>query len=538
MKKSTLFLIALLLVSPLCCSGPQVMVTATQEKQKGISYACWWPGLYSLPESDVSLAHLTETGANWISLIVTCYQDNLGSTRISAGESTPTDDDLIHALGQAHALGLKVMLKPHLDLSNDPSHWRGQIGQAYTSEVDWTEWFASYRTFIDHYADLAAAHGADQFCVGCELEGTTHREADWRTVVAGIRSRYTGPLIYAGNHSGEEVGMTWWDAVDVIGVDAYYPLSTKTNPSLDGLKAAWQPLVASLASLAARWQKPLVLTEIGYRSIDGTAMHPWDWQIQGRVDLQEQADCYRAAFESVYGQPWFAGIYWWSWSPDPLEGEPNDDGYSPHNKPAEDVLRRWFGGLSRRAPHRTPEPDPDRRIEILAEGLGEGWEDRSWRAERDYEASDMSYSGSLSLRARLDPWGAVSVWHPLFASYSYYYLEFYVRGSGGNEPQLWAYFYDRDGNPLLRTPVNDPRYIDGGKIEAGRWKLVSIPLADMGAARTLLSRFSLQDRGGQGTTTFWVDDLRIIGAKWRGERPRPTKRPTVRNIGVRVPRIP
>jgi hypothetical protein len=292
--------------------------TATRLEQRGISYACWGRGLYSLPDSDLSLAHLSETGANWISLIVTCYQDNLESTRIFAAESTPTDEDLIHALGQAHALGLKVMLKPHLDLANDPSHWRGQIGQAYATEAEWSAWFASYRDFIEHYADLAATHGADQFCAGCELMGTSRRESDWRAVLAGVRSRYEGPLIYAANHSGEEVELTWWDALDIIGVDAYYPLSSKTDPTLDELKDAWRPLVASLGSLAARWQKPLILTEVGYRSIDGTSMHPWDWQVEGKVDLQEQADCYRAALESLHGQPWFTGIYWWSWSPDHL----------------------------------------------------------------------------------------------------------------------------------------------------------------------------------------------------------------------------
>jgi hypothetical protein len=522
-----LFLLALLILVPPCCAWPQATVRPGPEKQKGMSYSCWWPGLYSLPESDISLAHLTETAANWISLIVTCYQENLESTEISANESTPTDDDLIHVLDQAHALGLKVMLKPHLDLSNDPTHWRGEIGQAYGTETQWAEWFASYRTFIEHYADLAAAYGADQFCVGCELEGTTQREAEWRAIVAGIRSRYGGPLIYAGNHSGEETGMTWWDAVDLIGVDAYYPLTTVANPSLDDLKSAWEPIVASLGSLAARWQKPLILTEIGYRSIDGTAMHPWDWQIEGEVDLQEQMDCYLAALESIYNQPWLGGIYWWSWSPDPLEGGPDDDGYSPHGKPAEDVLRRWYGGLRRSSPRRALEPNPDRSVEILAEGLGEGWVDVSWRAERDFEATDMVYRGTRSLRARLDPWGAVSISNPAFASYSYYFLDFYIRDSGGTEPQLWVYFYDRDGNPLLRIPVNDPRYIEGGTIESGRWKHVLIPLAEMGAVRKRLSRFSLQDRGGQGTSIFWVDDLRLIGATWRGERPRPAKRPTV-----------
>lgn len=525
MKKIAAFLFALVVASPLSCSGPQVMVIPSQVKQRGISYACWWPGLYSLPDSDLSLAHLTETGANWISLIVTRYQTGLGSTEIFAAESTPTDEDLVHALGQAHTLGLKVMLKPHLDLLNDPSHWRGQIGQAYTTETQWSEWFASYRAFIAHYADLAAAHGADQFCVGCELVGTTHRESDWRAVVAEVRSRYRGPLIYAGNHSGEEVGLTWWDALDMIGVDAYYPLSSHPNPSLDELKAAWQPLVASLGSLAARCQKPVILTEVGYRSIDGTAMHPWDWQVEGKVDLQEQADCYRAALESLYGQPWFAGIYWWSWGPDPLEGGPNDDGYSPHDKPAEDLLRAWFGGLRRRLPRRAPEPNPSRKIDIVGEGLGEGWVDSSWGADRDFEAAGMAHKGSLSLRARLDPWGAVSVSHPPFPSYSYYFLEFYVRSSGGDEPLLWAYFHDREGNPILRTPVNDPRFIGGGTIDSAGWKRVTIPLAEMGAARRPISRFSLQDRSGRGTDAFWIDDLVMTGAHWRGERSLPPRKP-------------
>src|SRR5512136_795658 len=79
------------------------------ERQKGISYATWTRGLYSSPDSDLSLVHLAETGANWISLIVTCYQNNLSSTQILAAESMSTDADLIHVIKQAHALGLKVM---------------------------------------------------------------------------------------------------------------------------------------------------------------------------------------------------------------------------------------------------------------------------------------------------------------------------------------------------------------------------------------------------------------------------------------------
>lgn len=149
-------------------------------------------------------------------------------------------------------------------------------------------------------------------------------------------------------------------------------------------------------------------------------------------------------------------------------------------------------------------------------------------ADHDLASTDQAHNGRSSLRARLDKWGAVSFGHLPFPSYSYYFLEFTIRSSGETEPLLWAYFHDREGKSLVRAVVNDNRYIEGGRIEPGRWKHVSIPLADLGAARRFLSRFSLQDRSGGGTTTFWVDDLRIVGAKWREERPRPSKQPLIR----------
>ena len=116
-----------------------------------------------------------------ISLIVTGYQETPWSTTIDAtSPSTPTDAELIHVINLAHKLGLKVMLKPHLDLRNEIENdwWRGEIGPDFTSEAQWAAWFASYRDFIEHYAQLAQTYGADQFCVGTELLGTTHRAED------------------------------------------------------------------------------------------------------------------------------------------------------------------------------------------------------------------------------------------------------------------------------------------------------------------------------------------------------------------------
>ncbi|MAF12521.1 hypothetical protein CMK11_18905, partial [Candidatus Poribacteria bacterium] len=83
-------------------------------RQKGIAFSSWMSGGYSTPAADQSLAELESTGATWTSLLVVGSQDTISSTDISARDDlTTTDEDLAHAIGEAHRLGLRVMLKPH-----------------------------------------------------------------------------------------------------------------------------------------------------------------------------------------------------------------------------------------------------------------------------------------------------------------------------------------------------------------------------------------------------------------------------------------
>ena len=208
--------------------------------QEGMNYASWWQGDYQQPWTDESMQSLADTGSNWVSIIVTCYQETYVDTTITCDlPRTPTDSDLIHAIRQAHALDLNVMLKPHLDLNNDPVHWRGDIGTGFTNEAEWLAWFAGYQTFFGRYAALAEAEGVRQFSVGTELVGTSGKETAWREVVTEVREQFSGSLVYAGNHDREATATTWWDALDYIGVDAYYPLASDNEPTKEELQAAW-----------------------------------------------------------------------------------------------------------------------------------------------------------------------------------------------------------------------------------------------------------------------------------------------------------
>jgi hypothetical protein len=481
---------------------------APQPKQNGMTYAGWWSGEYSQPEADLALQNLAATGSNWIALIVTGYQNTINSTSISFTDpQTPTDADLIHVITLAHKLGLKVMLKPHVDLlvSNQS---RGQIGKNFDTNSEWNAWFSSYRDFIEHYAELAEMHGVDQFTVGTELMSTAYRENDWRAVIAAVRQRYHGPITYAALYGGEETAITWWDAVDYIGVDAYYELTDKNNPSLTELKQGWVTPVNTLTNLANTWGKSILFTEIGYRSVDGANRQPWNSSGGGGVDLQEQADAYQAAFESVYDQPWFAGMFWWYWSTSPFKGGACDTDYTPYQKPAEDVLRSWYG-----APHSGLDPDYNRTMKIYTDRLETGWQDWSWDATRNLAATDHVYSGSKAVAATLQPWGGLSFRHSNFASEPYTWVEFYWHSSNDSptEQQLWLFVENESNVDLSQCAVDISKYVTEGSNKTD-WKQVRIPLIDLGGAGRTLNRISIQYRSDNDTASFWVDEFRLLGA--------------------------
>lgn len=342
--------------APLPTPTPPVVPVPASAFQKAMIFGAWGAGLYSSRDAEISLDNLLATGANSIEVVVVGIQSTVSSTTIDrTSRRTNTDADLTRVIQMAHQRGLKVMIKPQLDLSDDPAHWRGEIGTAFTSEGQWQAWFQAYKDWIVHYAELAQKNRVEIVCIGTELLGTTHRKEDWLRVIREVRQRYDGHLTYASHPDpafrmpGDFTRVEWWGAVDYIGVDVYYPLTTKNNPTVEELKRAWteRGYIAQLEGISRLFNKPIIFTEFGYRSVDGANKSPGAWQTPGAVDLQEQADLYQAALEVLWGKPWLAGIYWWQWVLSPVAsgsttGGPTDDGYSPYRKPAEEIIKRYY----------------------------------------------------------------------------------------------------------------------------------------------------------------------------------------------------
>jgi hypothetical protein len=302
-------------------------------KHRGICYAhAMRPGRgYGSGDSDASLRALAGMGVRWISITPFGFQRTSDATEIRwGGQRIAESDERLRAVtAQARALGLKVMLKPHIWLR--PPAWPGTINHA--TDAAWAQWFAAYRPFILHYAALARDAGMDAFCIGNELQYASLRDREWRDVIAGVRGAYPGPITY-GATAEEVTGVPFWDAVDFIGVSAYFPLVADRTPSRDALAGAWRPVSERLRALSARHGKRVVFTEIGYRSADFGAWRHWEIQDDAAVNMQAQANAYAAFFESVWGEEWMGGAYFWKWFSHPGHSGPGDNDFEFEGKPA------------------------------------------------------------------------------------------------------------------------------------------------------------------------------------------------------------
>jgi hypothetical protein len=325
---------------------------------KGITLVSFSAGEYSSGIAKTSEDALASTGATWAAVLVTQYMATRTSNTIAPAPSTPSDTDVIAAITEFHAKGLKVMLKPHVDVSDGT--WRGQIAPTNVSA-----WFASFTDFITHYAQLAHSQGVEMLCFGTEyvtMSGAANETA-WNNVIATIRSAaaggggYTGLLAYAANATfatDEFTSVSFWDnpELDIIGLDAYFPLTNHADPTVAELVAAWssnksgENIVLDVLNFAAAHPaKTTIFTEIGYRSVAGTNTAPYQFTpgggVTSTVDDAEQTNCYQAMYQ-IWSQhsAQMKGNFWWSWPVSPPDVATDTD-YTPWNKPVQAVLEAW-----------------------------------------------------------------------------------------------------------------------------------------------------------------------------------------------------
>ena len=312
---------------------------------KGMTEAAYQRRVLLEPRVYRSLDPLRIDGVDWMSLQVAWYQKNDTSNRIFAdGGQTPTDASVTDFIHYLNGLGMRVFLDVFVN-ANHQNAWQAAFRPSKPQA-----WFHSYDTYLVHYAKLAQADHVNLFAIGDEfdrLDDVPRYEPYFAKAISDVRRYYHGPVTYGADYTHYQK-VTFWKHLDVVGIDAYFPLSSAPKPTTSELQASWNHIANQLQSFRKSRglsHKPLVITELGYYSGRGAAKTPGDWTPAAPVDLGLQRRLYEATFQTIYQRSWLSGIFWFWWanpSNPHWKGGAQDNGYTPRGKPAEAVLRYYF----------------------------------------------------------------------------------------------------------------------------------------------------------------------------------------------------
>jgi hypothetical protein len=267
-----------------------------------------------------TLRDIQSVGGNWVTIHPYAgIGDGKGRGGLEEGEirgwnglgdeAPPTH--LTRPIREAQALGLKILVKPHLAYWGTRFNWRGDIH--FDTEESYQLFFNSYETWITQMA--ATCKNADAFVVGTELDQTLSHEKEWRRIIASIRKVTDVPLTYAANWDTYQK-VNFWDDLDVIGIQAYFPITEEPCDDHDQLRAGWERVMEELRTFGDTTNRRVVFTELGYNHTTKAAVRPWDYATEKGIEAEAtQEACMRVALEAIEAEPVVVGSFLWKWFP-------------------------------------------------------------------------------------------------------------------------------------------------------------------------------------------------------------------------------
>lgn len=301
---------------------------------------------YGSPAFEHGLDEAVRLGATWVSLTPFGRTWDGRATGIDKTFELPFAENqrnLARAVKQAHARGLRVLLVPHLWVES--GEWRAEIDPP--GDEGWQRFASAYRAFVLSWARLAKESRVDMLAVGVELRSwlTTTHAPSFLPILRDVRAAFPGLLTYAANW--DDVNETViWNELDVIGINAFYPLTDKTNASQADLVAGGREVSKKVEELAQLWQKPVMFNEFGYTARTDPALRPWEWPDHMKevtVDARAQAAAYRGLLAGMLSTRQLVGAFVWRLYADPDDlSQEAEWGFSPRGREAELALRDAF----------------------------------------------------------------------------------------------------------------------------------------------------------------------------------------------------
>lgn len=299
---------------------------------------------YMGSEAEHSIAKLKDIGVNTITIIPYSGFQSMNKPfrfRYTTGAGMENDAAIVHASYIAYQQRMVTMLKPQL------WSWLGWTGDIKMENAqDWDAFFEYYEEWIMHYALVAELYDFDIFCIGNEFQAASLSEhARWDELFEKVRKVYHGHITYAANWGAEFEQVTFWDKLDFISVNCYYPLSEKMNPTDAELLDRFEQNLNVIEKVQKKYNKEVIFTEIGFKSIAAPWIAPHKDADEQAYSEEAQQRCYETMFTAMQDEVWIKGLYIWKWpSYMDFSTEYTKD-FNPCNKKAEKTISDWYKKL-------------------------------------------------------------------------------------------------------------------------------------------------------------------------------------------------
>jgi len=332
---------------------------ATTPYQRGWNFVCWYKNCVDWEVNEDSIKRLSETGASHFVLVVNWYVSNTTDPFLrknipkqefegSWEHQTYSDVQIARLATWAAKYQMKIVVKPHVEIIDKEQTFRGLYNPSDENTF--------YTRYLDYYSQLLKTlrpfeKNISDIVVGTELSKLSQNTERWRTIIRQLKKvgPKTAKFTYASNWFDFNL-VDFWDELDWIGVDAYYPLSFVGTPTVDSMVSAWRIWGTMLTVWRDHYWpgKPIGFTETGFvDNKNSTRFSMRAWANTNSVDEDEHANAFAATLILAQEMKNFYGLYWWAWDIHSAN-IPNDrQRYQTTGRKADGVLKDiWVKGTA------------------------------------------------------------------------------------------------------------------------------------------------------------------------------------------------
>jgi hypothetical protein len=333
-RSATIVSVLVALFANSCITSPSSVKLYSSNYLKGMNvFFMSSRNCYRPVEYENTLNKLLLAGVNTVFIITFYYVKDEIADSIFATKETVPDSILCKIIEHTRAKGIEPILKPHIDLMNSMPRY-------LMKPTNMSRWIGFYKDILLRYIEISNTYGLNKIVIGTEINNIADCKEFHALIRDTLRHNYNGELLYASSFD-HFLSSSIWSEVDAIGVNAYFNLCQRDDCLQADLVQSWNYWLNIIDRISISKKKPVFITEIGYYSRDGCAINPGDWSKGGHINFDEQAQAYEALLCQAYAFNNIKGIFWWQWELNNLWENDSSD-YTPNNKPAEQILRKFW----------------------------------------------------------------------------------------------------------------------------------------------------------------------------------------------------